>query len=461
MVDRLRELKSKPDGIRRIYIAKPNGEQRGLGIPTLFDRARQALVKSALEPEWEALFECNSYGFRPGRSAHDAIQAIHNSICHKPKYVLDADLEKCFDKISHLPLLAKLNTLPILTRLIRGWLKAGILDEGEWTYPERGVPQGGVLSPLLMNVALNGLEQTLVNAIPKFTKDRKSNVPGIIRYADDLVILHHDLETLNKLKQIAEEWLADMGLRLKPSKTRIVHTLDEHNGQVGFDFLGFHIRQYRVGQYHTRTFRGGPGFKTIIKPSWKAQKRHLKRVKDVVRQYRGSPQAALIKKLNPVIRGWTRYYRTCSAKKIFARMDRHLTYKLQQWAKFRHSRKSRGWHYRRYWQKHRNAMFFTDGAACMAKYATTKIERHTKVISAKSPYDGDWLYWGARMAKSPAYPKRKTILLKRQRGQCLHCGLRFIHGNVLEVHHRNGDKNDSRYDNLLLLHAHCHDEVHC
>ena len=248
--------------------------------------------------------------------------------------------------------------------------------------------------------------------------------------------------------------------RLKPSKTRIVHTLDKHNGQVGFDFLGFHIRQHRVGQYHTRTFRGVPGYRTIIKPSWEAQKRHLKRVKEIVRQHRGSPQAALIKDLNPAIRGWTRYYRTCTAKKIFARMDLLLIHKLQQWAKFRHSWKSLGWRYRRYWQQRRNAMFFTDGSTCLVKNATTKIERHTKVISAKSPYDGDWLYWGARLSKTPVYPKRKTTLLKQQRGKCPHCGLRFMDGSVLEVHHRNGDKNDSRYDNLLLLHGHCHDEVH-
>ncbi len=215
-----------------------------------------------------------------------------------------------------------------------------------------------------------------------------------------------------------------------------------------------------MGQYHTRTFRGAPGSKTIIKPSRNAQKRHLKKVTDTIRQHRGSPQAALIKDLNPVIRGWTRYYRMCSAKKVFNRMDLHLIHKLQQWAKFSHSQKSLGWRYRRYWQQRRKAMFFTDGTTCLVKYATTKIERHPKVHSAKCPYDGDWLYWGARLGKSPMYPKQKTTLLKQQRGKCPHCGLRFIDGSVLEVHHRNGDKNDSRYDNLLLLHAHCHDEVH-
>ena len=311
-----------------------------------------------------------------------------------------------------------------------------------------------------MNIALQGVEQVLVNAVPKRTKGRKSNVPGVIRYADDLVILHHDLATLQERKQSAEEWLMDMGLRLKPSKTRIVHTLNEHNGQVGFGFLGFHIRQYRVGKYHTRSFRNKPGFKTIIKPSREAQKRHAKKVKDITRLYRGSPQAALIQALNPVIRGWTNYYRTCSAKKVFGHMDLHLIHSLQQWAKFRHSKKSLGWWFRRYWQRRHNAMSFTDGTTCLVKYATTKVKRHPKVISEKSPYDGDWLYWGARLSRSPMYPRRKTNLLKRQRGKCQHCGFRFIDGNVLEVHHRNGDKNDSRYDNLVLLHAHCHDEVH-
>ena len=234
------------DPIRRIYIPKlGKTEKRGLGIPTMSDRAMQALVKLALEPEWEASFEPNSYGFRPGRSAHDAIEAIFRFISRKPKYVLETDVEKCFDRISHAALLAKLNTIKPISRLVRDWLKAGIVDSGELLFPEAGTPQGGVISPLLANIALHGLEEVLTQVAPGKPK------VGVIRYADDLVIIHPDLEVLKQLKECAEVWLAEVGLRLKASKTRITHTLDLYEGRVGFDFLGFNIRQYRVGKHRT------------------------------------------------------------------------------------------------------------------------------------------------------------------------------------------------------------------
>ncbi|MBU0511216.1 MAG: group II intron reverse transcriptase/maturase, partial [Chloroflexi bacterium] len=436
MVDQLKDLDSDPDAIRRIYIEKPQStELRPLGIPTMFDRARQALVKLVLEPEWEAQFEPNVYGFRPGRCQHDAIQSIFNFVRLKPKWCWDADIEKCFDKIAHAPLLAKLNTFPRLNKLIRGWLKAGVVDNGETLYPEAGTPQGGVISPLLMNIALHGLEAYLVRMCPH------RNKPGVIRFADDLVIIHEDLDTLRLLISLAETWLADMGLRFKPSKSRIVHTLHEHQGQhPGFDFLGFNVRQYPVEKYHTRTFRGKPGFKTLIKPSQKAQQRQRKKVKDVIHKHRGNAQAALIGELNPVIRGWTRYYRTCAAKKTFNHLDVWLLHSLHQWARYRHSNKVLGWRFRRYWKQRGERWAFTDGKGSLVTYVSTKIERHTKVTATKSVYDGDWLYWGARLSKTPMYPKRKTTLLKRQRSKCHHCRLRFMDGDVLEVHHRNGDK---------------------
>jgi RNA-directed DNA polymerase len=233
----LRYLDQAADPVGRVYIPKTETELRPLGIPTMVDRARQALVKLGLEPEWEAVFEPNSYGFRPGRSAHDVLEAIWNFIRLKPKYVLDADIEKCFERISHTALLAKLSTIQPIAKLIGGWLKAGIMDNGQLLYPEAGTPQGGVISPLLMNVALHGLEQALVGTYSK--RER----PAVIRYADDLVILHHDLTTLKHLQTQAEEWLQSMGLHLKASKTKICHTLESSQGEAGFDFLGFTIRQ--------------------------------------------------------------------------------------------------------------------------------------------------------------------------------------------------------------------------
>ena len=453
----LRHLNTTPSPVRRTYIDKPgSNEQRPLGIPTMADRARQALVKLALEPEWETKFEPNSYGFRPGRSAHDAIEAIFNFIRLKPKYVLDADIEKCFDRISHSALLEKLQAIYPITRLIQGWLQAGIMDGNKLLFPETGAPQGSVISPLLANVALHGLEQAIVSSMPKYRS------PALIRYADDLVILHHDLDSLEQARQETEVWLAQMGLRLKPAKTRITHTLTPHQGQVGFDFLGFNIRQYPVSQHHTRTYRARPGFKTLIRPSKTAIKRHLFKLKQIIRQYRGQAQAALIGKLNPIIRGWANYYKSCSAKEILNRLDKELFWKLAKWGRFRHPRKWWKWVYRRYWQRHREkgTIEFSDGDYTLINYAHTKIQRHTKVKGHKSPFDGDWTYWTTRLGKDPAKPKRVCVLMKIQKGRCTHCGLRLRAMDVLEVHHRDGNHHNHHYLNLALIHGHCHDFVH-
>jgi RNA-directed DNA polymerase len=328
------------------------------------------------------------------------------------------------------------------------------MDQGQLLFPEAGTPQGGVLSPLLANVALHGLETALTRVVPR------KHCPAVIRYADDLIILCADLDTLMQLIECAETWLAAMGLQFKPSKTRITHTLHPLEGRVGFDFLGFHIRQYPVGQYHTRTYRGQPGFKTLIKPSQEAQKRHLRQIRTIMRQYRGAPQAALIAALNPVIRGWALYHRTGVAKQVFGNRDSQVHRKLYRWATYRHRRKSGQWRFHRYWQRQNGRWHFTDGTSTLACHQDLPIIRHVKVRSDKSPFDGDWLYWGQRLGRNPTKPQRVIRLLKHQHGRCAHCGLRFMTEDILEVHHRDGSRRNNQYANLALLHGHCHDCTH-
>jgi len=407
----------------------------------------ETLVKLALEPEWEAKFEPNSYGFRPGRSTHDAIEAIFNHIRLKPKYVYDTDIEKCFDNIDWQALLTKLNAIQPIARLVRLWLKAGIVDKGEMLFPEAGTPQGSPLSPLLCNVALHGLEEALEKV-------------AVIRYADDLVIICEDLETLLKAKERADEWLAEVGLRLKPSKSRVTHTLEEYEGNVGFDFLGFQVRQYPVGKYRTRTYRGKPGFKTLIKPSPKAIKRHQQQIWDIVRKHRGNAQEALIAELNPVIWGWALYHRTGVAKRVFTEVDMWIFERLTWWARRRHPHKSWDWRYRRYWRKQKGRVSFSDGDSTLVRHEDTPIKRHIKVRGDKSPYDGDWPYWMQRLGRDPTKPIRVTRLFKRQEGRCVWCGSRFTAEDIVEVHHRDENRSNNRYKNLVLLHGHCHDQIH-
>src|SRR5438128_197685 len=209
-----RTSKRKPKPLRRVWIPKPGkAEQRPLGIPVMFDRACQALAKQALEPQWEALFETDSYGFRPGRSAHDAIAAIFNNIRYKSKYVLDADIKGCFDNINHQALLGKLRTYPALRRLVKGWLKAGVMDGMDFSPTLAGTPQGGVVSPLLMKIALHGMEEALVNAYrgEKKTLSARQGAPKLIRYADDFVVLHAEAGEVLKAQQLIATWLQGIG----------------------------------------------------------------------------------------------------------------------------------------------------------------------------------------------------------------------------------------------------------
>ena len=457
---------------RRVWIDKPGtDEKRPLGIPTMYDRALQALVKLALEPEWESRFEPNSYGFRPGRSCHDAVQAIFDAIRYKAKYVLDADIAKCFDRINHGELLKKLNTFPTLKRQIGAWLKSGVMDAKQLFPTSEGTPQGGVISPLLANIALHGMEERikqLAETLPGRKRDNR-NALSLIRYADDFVILHEDLTVVQRCALVISEWLNGMGLELKPSKTRLAHTLYEYEGQdAGFNFLGFNIRQYPVGKYNTGCNTNGEplGFKTLTKPSKEKIKIHYDRIAEVIDQHKAAPQAALITQLNPIIKGWANYYRTSASKDTFSELG-HIVYKkIRSWAKRRHPNKSGGWVKDKYWQAigGDNWVFATrqegENPLRLLKHTATEIVRHVKVKGDASPYDGNLMYWSSRMGKNPEVPAIVATLLQKQKGKCAHCKLHFTEQSVMEVDHiipkSKGGKNE--YKNKQLLHRHCHDE---
>jgi RNA-directed DNA polymerase len=269
------------------------------------------------------------------------------------------------------------------------------------------------------------------------------------------VVLHPDRQTIERCQALILEELKGMGLELKPSKTRIVHTLHAKEGAAGFAFLGYHIRQYPVRP--TRL-----GFKTIIKPSPQAVHRHHQRVRAVIAQHQTARQAQLILALNPVIRGWSRYFSTVCSQETFQKADRKLLNRLRAWVKRRHPNHSRTTAARKYWRREGGKLCFAPphSALRLRFHSETHIKRHVKVQSHRSPYDGDWLYWSTRLGRHPGVSTRMATLLQRQQGCCPRCGLHYWAGDVLEVDHiiptAFGGKDG--YDNWQLLHGHCHDE---
>lgn len=330
----------------------------------------------------------------------------------------------------------------------------------------RSVPT--LFSPLLANIALHGLEQAVRQSFPAFLRKvngvmtRQGKI-HFIRYADDFVVLHDDLTVIQQCQAMIANWLAQMGLELKPSKTTITHTLHEYEGKVGFDFLGFTFRQFPVGKHHSGldNKRLPLGFKAMTKPSAVAIKRHCERLTLVIKRHRSSKQETLIDELNPVIRGWSNYYSTVVSSKQFARLTHIMFRKLWRWAQRRHPRKGASWLRKRYWGARSKDWRFTatNPVASLFQHSDTHIVRHIKVAGNRSPFDGDWVYWSSRMGKHPEVGTRISFLLKQQKGQCAHCKLFFKFGDLLEVDHKlpRSTGGTDRYINLQLLHRHCHD----
>jgi RNA-directed DNA polymerase len=441
--------------LRRLWIPTRGSaqEKRPRGIPTQHDRAQQTFVRQALEPEGEAKRSPQTDGFRPGRSCWDAIAAIFHGSKFRPQDALKVDIAQCFDRICQDGLLAKTQATPVIRRQRKAWLNAGIIEEHQRFPTMAGTPQGGSCSPLLALMALHGIAEAITRVHPR---------ARVIAYADDGVVLHADRRVLEHGQQLLLTWLAEIGLALNAAKSRISHTWE--GDQPGFEFVGFHIRHYRVGTYHSGKGPGGHrlGDKTLIKPAKANLRAHLAALGPISRRSKALPQGEVIKQLNPKIRGWANYYRIGVSQAVYARLDPLTWVKLRHGAHRRHPTKSIGWALERYWHRVGTRRAFATSprrpeAVYLHTHQEVAITRQVKVTGHRSPDDGDWVYWSLRQGRHPNARPRVAKLLKAQHGRCRHCGLCFQHDDRIEVDHRHGDRHDSRYSNLQALHGHCHD----